>query len=172
MSTTTPDPHVPTSGLTKMVTACCQTDLRSPNICLGCGRAVDLDTGLIPEVRNAPPSCRGRDYHCTLCPDLPAMTIDESWDHDHALHPEKINTRLMAQPYDARQCPKCKVWVFTAAGPFAEGDPTKTVADWLHWEAEHLDPAEADKPAIGFPFFSYNDEPVEAVHEGRAKVAT
>jgi hypothetical protein len=70
---------------------------------------------------------------------------------------------VTAQPYEARQCPACRVWVFTAGGPFAEGDRTKTMADWLHWEANHLDPAEADKVAIGFPFFWWNTVPVEAV---------
>lgn len=71
---------------------------------------------------------------------------------------------VTAQPFEARQCPECKLWIFTAAGPFAEDDPTKTEADWLHWEAEHLpdDPAAREAVTIGFPFFSYNEEPVEA----------
>lgn len=76
-------------------------------------------------------------------------------------HPDLIE----AQPYEARQCPECRVWIYTAAGPFAEGDPTKTEADWLHWEAEHLPVEELEHSvgAIGFPFFPYNEEPVEAV---------
>lgn len=46
---------------------------------------------------------------------------------------------ITAAPFAARRCPACKTWIYTADGPFSEGDPTRTVADWLHWEAEHLD---------------------------------
>jgi hypothetical protein len=69
--------------------------------------------------------------------------------------------RRTAAPYTARQCPVCKVWVYCADGPFAEGDRTKTLADWHHWEANHLDPAEATAMAIGFPMFMWNDGPVK-----------
>lgn len=80
-------------------------------------------------------------------------------------NPEKHPAVQAAQPYEARRCPECHLWIYTAAGPFAEGDPTKTEADWLHWEAEHLPEEETAREAlsIGFPFFPYNEEPVEAV---------
>jgi hypothetical protein len=82
-----------------------------------------------------------------------------------ARHPRTI---VYAEPYDARQCPICEVWVYTAAGPFAEGDdPTKTLADYLHWAAEHADPAELGASVVGFPYFGYNEVPVEAVAEHR-----
>lgn len=38
------------------------------------------------------PECAGRVYYCPLCPDHPAMTIGESFDHAEALHPETIRT--------------------------------------------------------------------------------
>lgn len=63
---------------------------------------------------------------------------------------------VTAAPYEARQCPECKVWVYTAAGPFAEGDPTKTMADCLHYERAHADKVERFGNAIGFPYFNYN----------------
>lgn len=77
-----------------------------------------------------------------------------------------------APPYTARRCPVCGEWVYCADGPFAEGDPTKTVADWNHWEARHLDPATDTGPgsAVGFPFFDWNDEPVD-IEEPRSKFA-
>lgn len=79
---------------------------------------------------------------------------------------DPIETRnVWAEPYDARQCPECETWVYTAAGPFAEGDRTKTMADWLHWERFHLEEHPTPATAIGFPFFDYNDTPVEAVLE-------
>jgi hypothetical protein len=67
-----------------------------------------------------------------------------------------------AAPYEARRCPTCGLWVFTAAGPFFEDDPTKTGADYLHWEAEHATPDELAAMTISFPFFDYNTEPVIA----------
>lgn len=77
-------------------------------------------------------------------------------------------SQVLAQPYDARLCPECGVWVYTADGPFAEGDRTKTEADWLHWRDEHLTEADRISPSvIGFPFFTYNDGPVHAVKEHR-----
>lgn len=69
---------------------------------------------------------------------------------------------IEAAPYEARQCPTCHEWVYTAAGPFFEDDPTKTGADYLHWEANHATPAELKGSVIGFPFFDYNDVPVMA----------
>jgi len=33
------------------------------------------------------PECSGRVYYCPRCPDLPAMTIDESFAHGEASHP-------------------------------------------------------------------------------------
>lgn len=78
-------------------------------------------------------------------------------------NPEKHPAVQTAQPYEARRCPECHLWIYTAAGPFAEGDPTKAEADWLHWEAEHLAEAPPSASAFGFPFFTYNEEPVEAV---------
>jgi hypothetical protein len=68
---------------------------------------------------------------------------------------------VIAAPYDARQCPVCKVWVYVAAGPFSEGDRTKTVADWNHWEAFHLTPETSEM----YPFFPFNDSVVQAVQE-------
>lgn len=68
---------------------------------------------------------------------------------------------ITAGPYEARQCPACQQWIYTAAGPFAEGDRTKTLADADHWEREHANPS--DGPVFGFPFFSFNEKAVEAV---------
>jgi hypothetical protein len=68
-----------------------------------------------------------------------------------------------AQPYEARRCPTCGEWVYTAAGPFFEDDPTKTGADYLHWEANHATPADLAAMTISFPWFDYNTEPVQAV---------
>ncbi len=73
---------------------------------------------------------------------------------------------ITAEPYTTRRCPECETWVYVDDGPFAENDPTKTVADWLHWERLHLD--EADRAsAIGFPYFNFNETPVEATIEHR-----
>ncbi len=72
------------------------------------------------------------------------------------------DSTVPAAPYEARQCPECKVWVYTAAGPFAEGDETKTMADCLHYERDHADKVERLGNAIGFPYFSYNEKPVRA----------
>lgn len=76
-------------------------------------------------------------------------------------------TTVTAQAYDARQCPICQTWVYTAAGPFAEGDATKTLADYEHWAAEHATAEELNQQAVGFPYFSFNDTPVLAVVEHR-----
>jgi hypothetical protein len=82
---------------------------------------------------------------------------------------------VLAHPYDARRCPICGVWVFTAAGPFdpKEGipgpdgriypDETKELATFLHWRDEHATPEDLSGDQIGFPFFDYNDVPVQAV---------
>ena len=70
---------------------------------------------------------------------------------------------MIAAPYDARQCPICETWIYIAAGPFAEGDATKTLADFYHWAGKHATPEELSATAVGFPFFDYNAEPVEAV---------
>jgi hypothetical protein len=75
---------------------------------------------------------------------------------------------VWASPYNARQCPECKVWVYTADGPFAEGDRTKTVADANHWEREHPDAVSQEVRDCGmfsFPHFPYNTRIVEAVKE-------
>jgi len=69
-----------------------------------------------------------------------------------------------AQPYEARLCTVCDTWIYTAAGPFAEGDPTKTMADILHYEAHAL-----ARDGIGFPFMRFNEEPVRAIKEPEAK---
>ena len=71
-----------------------------------------------------------------------------------------------AEPYDARLCPVCETWIYVADGPFAEGDPTKPLADFNHWRREHATEEEKIPGAtVTFPFFDYNDEPVEAVVE-------
>lgn len=41
----------------------------------------------------AAPGCSGRIYRCPDCPDLPAMTIGESFDHLNAQHPEKVTRK-------------------------------------------------------------------------------
>lgn len=66
---------------------------------------------------------------------------------------------MIAGPYTSRQCPTCKVWVYCADGPFAEGDRTKTLADWEHWEKHHL--ATSVRDPLGFPFFPWNEASVE-----------
>jgi hypothetical protein len=78
-----------------------------------------------------------------------------------------MDRKIAAEPFDARQCPTCKVWVYTAAGPFAEdNDPTKTLADYNHWAREHATPEDLAGSVVGFPYFDYNEQPVEAVLEG------
>lgn len=77
-------------------------------------------------------------------------------------------TAIAAEPWTARQCPTCGVWVYVADGPFAEDDPTKSLTDWFHWRDEHLPDEDRGAVAIGFPFFMYNDQPVDAVNEHRA----
>lgn len=73
---------------------------------------------------------------------------------------------LIAAPFDARLCGGCDTWIYTANGPFAEdNDPTKTLADFMHWEREHATPEELSGSAIGFPFMPYNEEAVSAVWE-------
>lgn len=82
-----------------------------------------------------------------------------------------MDRKIVAEPYDAGQCPICKVWVYLAAGPFAEdNDPTKPLADYNHWAREHATPEELSGSVIGFPFFSYNEQSVEAVLEGTPSV--
>lgn len=69
-----------------------------------------------------------------------------------------------ADVYEAAQCPDCKVWIYTAGGPFAEGgDRTKPLADAEHWETEHATDEERSGAVFGFPYFFANDKPVEAV---------
>jgi hypothetical protein len=70
-----------------------------------------------------------------------------------------------AKPYEAQLCPTCDTWIYTAAHPFAEDDPTKPLRDYLHHEREHMDPDDRDASRVGFPFFRYNTEPVRAVLE-------
>lgn len=71
---------------------------------------------------------------------------------------------IKAQPYEARRCPICNTWIYTAGGPFSEDDPTKTYADYDHLHTEHPEVIQgAGNGSVGFPFFSYNDEPVDAV---------
>jgi hypothetical protein len=70
---------------------------------------------------------------------------------------------VIAEPYDARQCPVCKAWIYTAVGPFAEdNDPTKTLADYEHWATEHATEDQLSNFVIRYPYFDYNDQPVEA----------
>lgn len=77
---------------------------------------------------------------------------------------DPIETRTVwAEPYTARQCPECETWVYVADGPFAEGDPTKTLADTLHWERLHLEKSPAT--SFGRPYFYFNETPVEATLE-------
>jgi len=68
---------------------------------------------------------------------------------------------LTAQPYQARQCPdpECKLWIYTAHGPFGEDDRTKTAADMYHWVQEHDSSSE---DGGSFPYFPYNEEVVTA----------
>lgn len=74
--------------------------------------------------------------------------------------------RIQAGAYEARRCPDCGHWIFTGAGPFAEGDRTKTVAELNHYERFHAEQVEqADGPmgSVGmFPFMRFNEAPVEA----------
>ena len=66
---------------------------------------------------------------------------------------------IEAAPYTARRCDECDTWIYCADGPFAEGDPTKTLADAVHYEAVHgVEPG----PVVSFPFMSWNDETVTA----------
>jgi hypothetical protein len=67
----------------------------------------------------------------------------------------------IAEPYTARRCDICDTWIYCADGPFAEGDPTKTIADYDHWAAHHATPAELAGPVIGFPYMPWNDGPVK-----------
>lgn len=70
---------------------------------------------------------------------------------------------ILAGPYEARQCPICEVWIYTAGGPFAENDPTKTQADYYHWEAAHATAEQLNSAVVGFPYFPHNTEPVTAI---------
>lgn len=75
---------------------------------------------------------------------------------------------VVAGPYQARQCPECKVWIFTDLAPYAEDDPTKTLRDYLHWFAHHGQEPEPDPngvTVIDIPWFTHNSETVEAVIE-------
>jgi hypothetical protein len=74
---------------------------------------------------------------------------------------------IVARPYEACQCPECGEWVYAAAGPFAEGDRTKPLAAWLHWQRYHLTADEAAQTVIGFPYFRFNDQAIESVLEVR-----
>lgn len=78
---------------------------------------------------------------------------------------------IVAQPYEARQCPECKLWVLVSRGPFAEGDSTKTLADANHWEAHHVPEGTDTSKVLGFPFFSFNAEPVVATWEQPTRAA-
>lgn len=73
---------------------------------------------------------------------------------------------VKAGPYEARLCPACDTWIYTAAGPFAEDDMTKTMADILHYEAEHKTDR-IEEGVFGFPYMRHNEEPVDAIYEGR-----
>ena len=77
----------------------------------------------------------------------------------------------MAEPYMARQCPECKLWIFVDDGPFAENDRTKTLADVQHWEAEHVKPEDythvRGARVLGIPYMHWNEDTVEAVVEDR-----
>jgi hypothetical protein len=69
------------------------------------------------------------------------------------------HVRVVVGPYEARLCPACRTWIYTAAGPFAEEDPTKTLADLNHWEdAGHQRP---EGMTFGRPYFHWNTKPVE-----------
>jgi len=74
-----------------------------------------------------------------------------------------VHETITAEPYTARRCPDCEVWVYVADGPFAEGDRTKTLADADHYERHHQ-PAPVEG-AFGFPYFDWNTETVQAVRE-------
>jgi hypothetical protein len=59
-----------------------------------------------------------------------------------------------AAPFTAKQCPECKVWI--------HHDPTSAITtDYIHWKIEH----EATEPedCIGFPYFFWNEETVDAI---------
>jgi len=68
---------------------------------------------------------------------------------------------VSAGPYEARLCEICDTWIYTAAGPFAEGDPTKTMADIVHYEREHA----PRRGQVSYPFMRFNVAPVQAIKE-------
>ena len=73
-----------------------------------------------------------------------------------------------AGPGEARLCPACGAWIFTAFGPFESGDRTKTLADANHWMKHHAGPIEPEPgmvQATSFPLMPFNDETVEAIVE-------
>lgn len=72
--------------------------------------------------------------------------------------------------WTARRCPDCNVWIYCDDGPFAEGDRTKTEADWLHYSRFHTPTVNPGgitgvngADVIGFPYFEWNEVPVIAV---------
>ena len=70
-------------------------------------------------------------------------------------------TRIVtAQPFTARYCDECDTYIYVAGGPFADDDPTCTLADGIHWEIAHgLDYPEYE---IGIPFMFWNEKTVQA----------
>jgi hypothetical protein len=101
---------------------------------------------------------RRRDEHA------PTVRVDADRDLPVIIRCHHADT-VIAAPYDARRCPDCDTWIYTAAGPFAEDDPTKTMADFLHWSREHATEEERTATCVGFPFFDYNEAPVSALRE-------
>lgn len=103
---------------------------------------------------------------------ISADNVEPGWGRDE--YERDAEGRVLAGPYCARLCPDCDTWIYTAAGPFAEGDPTKTLADMNHWEREHdevktlADEAErvrTEPIVLMRPFMQFNKEPVWAVLE-------
>jgi hypothetical protein len=107
-------------------------------------------------------------FHLTLAVAIQHASAPEGWcDSCAELVARKAGepVTVIAAPYEARQCPRCETWVYCAGGPFSEGDRTKTLADWNHWERHHLADADRAGTSIGFPYFPWNQTPVEATKE-------
>lgn len=75
---------------------------------------------------------------------------------------------MRAEPYTARECPECLLWIYCDDGPIAEGDRTKTLADLRHFEQEHGALLSTRASASGasvtsYPYMRWNERVVEAV---------
>jgi len=71
---------------------------------------------------------------------------------------ETTTASPVARPFAARQCPVCGTWVRCSLKSRGPGN------DWRHYSTAHPDllaADQADPRNIGFPYFQWNEEPVQ-----------